>query len=140
MVGTCTAGLVESVYNGDRTTGRFESWKGQGWNTTIDRLEGTIAKDEVVKVYAKLQPGRTFPVTVSELEPPRKMVWTGGMPFGLFKGQRTFTVTPSDEGAVTFTMDEVFSGPLSALIGRSIPDMQPSFEEFAACLKAAAEA
>jgi uncharacterized protein YndB with AHSA1/START domain len=110
------------------------------WNTTIDRLEGTIAKGEVVKVYAKLQPGRTFPVTVSELDPPRRMVWTGGMPFGLFKGQRTFTVTPSDEGAVTFTMDEVFSGPLSALIGRSIPDMQPSFEEFAACLKAAAEA
>jgi hypothetical protein len=35
---------------------------------------------------------------------------------------------------------EVFSGPLLALIGRSIPDMTTTFEQFAAGLKRRAEA
>ena len=37
-------------------------------------------------------------------------------------------------------MSEVYSGPLAGLIGRSIPDMTESFEEFADGLKEAAEA
>ena len=40
---------------------------------------------------------------------------SGGMPFGLFKGERTFTLTPRS-GAVEFAMREVFSGLLSPLI------------------------
>ena len=39
------------------------------------------------------------------------------------------------DGAVTFAMREVFSGLLSPLIERSIPDLQPEFEAFAAALK-----
>ena len=66
------------------------------------------------------------------------MVWTGGMPLGLFKGVRTFSLTPKG-GGVEFTMTEVFSGLMAPLITRSIPDLQPSFEEFAAALKRQAE-
>jgi hypothetical protein len=66
------------------------------------------------------------------------MAWTGGMPLGLMKGVRTFTLTPAD-GATRFTMREEFSGPMLPLIWRSMPDMQPSFEKFAAGLKARAE-
>jgi uncharacterized protein YndB with AHSA1/START domain len=108
------------------------------WNTTVERLEGRVAPGETIKVVAKLNSGRAFPVKVTTFDAPRKMVWTGGMPLGLFKGQRTFTLTPAG-GDVEFTMDEVFSGLMSPLIGRSIPDMQPAFQEFAACLKAKAE-
>jgi hypothetical protein len=67
------------------------------------------------------------------------MVWTGGMPLGLFKGERTFTLTPRDDGAVEFAMREVFSGLFSPMIERSIPDLQPAFDEFAAALKKKAE-
>jgi hypothetical protein len=60
------------------------------------------------------------------------------MPFGLFKGVRTFLLVPKD-GAVEFRMQEVYSGPLASLIEDSLPDMQPAFDEFAAALKARAE-
>ena len=109
------------------------------WNTTVDRLEGTIAPGQKIKLHVKLNPGRAFPVRVSEFEPSRRMVWRGGMPLGLFKGERTFSLTPRSDGAVDFSIKEVFSGPLSPLIEKSIPDMQPAFDEFAASLKRRAE-
>lgn len=109
------------------------------WNSTVAKFEGAIKRGEKVKVFAKINPGRAFPVKVTELDAPKRMVWTGGMPLGLFKGVRTFTLTPTGSGAVAFDMREVFSGPLSPLIGRSIPDLQPAFDDFAADLKRAAE-
>lgn len=109
------------------------------WNTTIDRIEGTIAPGEQVTVYTKLNPGRAFPAKVSEFVPAQRMVWSGGMPLGLFKGERTYTLTRRNDGSVEFAMQEVFSGLMSPLITKSIPDMQPAFEEFAAGLKRQAE-
>lgn len=109
------------------------------WNPTVDRVEGRIGPGETVTVHAKISPGRAFPVKVTAFEPERKMVWTGGMPLGLFQGERTFTLTPAAGGAVEFRMREEFRGLLSPLIERSIPDLQPAFDEFAAALKARAE-
>lgn len=104
-----------------------------------DKIEGTIAPGQKIKAFSKLSPGRAFPVRVSEFEPGRRMVWSGGMPLGLFKGERTFTLTPGDDGMVHFDMREVFSGPMLALIGKSLPDMTEPFEKFALGLKAKAE-
>jgi len=109
------------------------------WNTTIDKLVGKIGPGEKLKIFAKLNPGRGFGVRVTEFDRHQRMVWTGGLPFGLFKGVRTFLLVPRD-GAVEFRMQEVFSGPLGRLIEGSLPDMQPAFDEFAAALKARAEA
>jgi hypothetical protein len=67
------------------------------------------------------------------------MVWTGGMPLGLFTGTRTFTLTPQPDGSVAFAMSEEFSGLLAPLITRSIPDLQPAFDAFAGDLKRHAE-
>ncbi|MCB9797141.1 MAG: SRPBCC domain-containing protein [Alphaproteobacteria bacterium] len=108
------------------------------WNHTVTGVDGTIALGEKITVHAKISPDRSFPVKVAVLEPGQKMVWSSGMPLGLFKGERTFTLTPKGEG-VEFAMEEVFSGLLSGLIGRSIPDLTPAFEEFAANLKERAE-
>lgn len=108
------------------------------WNPTVVRIEGDIAPGKTIKVFAAVSPGRAFPVKVSAFEPPHRMVWSGGMPFGLFKGVRTFSLTPKDRH-VAFAMDEVFSGPLAGLIGKSMPDLQPAFDDFVAALKAEAE-
>ena len=108
------------------------------WNTTVDRLEGTIAVGEKVTVFVKVNPGRAFPVKVVEMSAPSRMVWSGGMPLGLFKGERTYTLAPRD-GGVEFTMTEVYSGLMAPLITRSIPDLQPAFEEFGVALKRRAE-
>lgn len=109
------------------------------WNTTVDRVDGRIEAGGKITVRAKINPERAFPVNVSVWEPPRRMMWSGGMPLGLFRGERTFTLTPRG-GAMEFEMREVYSGLLAPLIGRSIPDLQPAFEEFAQCLKKQAEA
>lgn len=108
------------------------------WNPTIAKIEGTIQLGNKLKVFTTLTPGRAFPVRVSEFTPLQRMVWSGGMPLGLFKGVRTYTLTPKD-GGVEFAMREEFSGLLAPLITKSIPDLQPSFNEFAAALKRRAE-
>jgi hypothetical protein len=108
------------------------------WNSTIDKVEGTIAPGEKITVFSKVSPGRAFPLKVSEYVPGQRMVWSGGMPLGLFKGQRTYTLTPKGKG-VEFGIREEFSGLMAPLITKSIPDLQPSFETFAADLKRRAE-
>lgn len=110
------------------------------WDSGVVRVEGRIAPGEQIKVVSKINPNRTFPVKVTTFEPARLMRWTGGMPMGLFKGERTFTLESQGERSTRFHMREEFSGPLLPLIGRSIPDLGPTFQQFARDLKARAEA
>lgn len=110
------------------------------WNTTLTRVDGKIAKGEKVVVFAKISPDRPFPVTVEEFEPGKKMVWANRLPLGLFQGVRTYTLTDKGDGTTDFSMEEIFSGPLSPLFGKLIPDLQPSFEVWASDLKKRAEA
>jgi hypothetical protein len=67
------------------------------------------------------------------------MVWQGGMPLGLFKGTRVFEIASFSAASTVFSMREDYSGPLAVLIGKSILNLQPAFDEFAHCLKHAAE-
>lgn len=109
------------------------------WNTTVAKVEGRIALGEKVTVHVKLAAGRAFPVKVVVFDAPRRMVWRGGMPLGLFKGERTYELHSLGAKGVEFTMRESFTGFLAPLIAKSIPDLQPAFDAFAACLKARAE-
>ena len=61
------------------------------------------------------------------------------MPLGLFTGTRRYMLAPISAGQVEFIMHEEFGGLLAPLISRSIPDLQPMFETFAADLKRCAE-
>jgi hypothetical protein len=109
------------------------------WDSGVERVEGELALGATIKVFSQVSPGRAFPVRVAELEPNRRMMWRGGMPLGLFTGVRTFSLTPAGEGRTAFAMREEFTGPLLPLVWRSMPDLQPSFDQFAAGLKAQAE-
>lgn len=108
------------------------------WNPSVLSLTGRISVGEKIRIVSTVDPKRTFTLTVTHLDAPRTMVWSGGMPWGLFRGVRTYAVTPQD-GGVEFTMEEVFTGPLAPLITKSIPDMTDSFTQFADGLTAAAE-
>lgn len=105
------------------------------WNHTIERTEGHAVLGAKVTVFVKANPGRAFPVRVTGFDAPRRMVWTGGMPFGLFRGRRTYELASPSMAETTFRMHEEFSGLLAGVIGKSIPDLQPAFDEFALCLK-----
>lgn len=108
------------------------------WNPTVVRVEGDIALGQRIKVVATISPERTFSLKVTELVPQQRMVWESGLPLGLFRGVRIFTLQASAQGT-QFSMREVFSGPLMGLMRHATPNLQPSFDEFARSLKLRAE-
>src|SRR6185503_13912943 len=71
------------------------------WNSTVISIDGTIAKGERVELKAKIDPKRTFGLTVSTFDPAQKLVWEDGGK--AFKGVRTFTLTRRDDGTTDFT-------------------------------------
>jgi hypothetical protein len=109
------------------------------WDPGVLRIEGTIAPGQQVTAYTKANPNRAFPARVTEFVPGQKMTWIGGMPLGLFKGVRTFTLSKRADGSTDFTLREDYGGPLLPLFAGSIPDLTKTFEDFAAGLKARAE-
>lgn len=110
----------------------------RAWNDAVISIEGPIQQGNTIELVSIVDPSRTFKLKVSEMEAPRRMVWTDGLPLGLFRGTRTYSLHPAS-GGTRFTMSEEFSGPLSGLIVKSIPDMTESFDRFADGLKDAAE-
>lgn len=109
------------------------------WDSGVKRVEGEARPGETLKIEIEANPGRAFPVRVTELEPERRMVFRGGMPLGLFIGERTYTLTPGGPAATRFVLREEYTGPMAPLITRSLPDLQPSFTQFAQGLKQQAE-
>lgn len=109
------------------------------WDPGMIRVEGNMAPGEQVKFFTKFSPDRAFAVKITAFEPGSKMVFTGGMPFGLFKSERTHRLTAGEHSTTEFHTEEIFSGPLLPVFGRSLPDLTESFEAFAAGLKARAE-
>jgi uncharacterized protein YndB with AHSA1/START domain len=59
------------------------------WDSGITRVDGRIADGEHITVHAEVSAGRTFPVSV-QLDAPRTMTWSGGMPLGLFRACAPF--------------------------------------------------
>jgi hypothetical protein len=108
------------------------------WNSTVSKLEGSIKLGEKLALQVPAAPGRTFKPKVTELEPNRSMVWSDGFA-PMFKGVRSFTLTPNADGSTSFNMTEVFSGLMLPMIRGSLPDFGPSFEAYAADLKREAE-
>ena len=103
------------------------------WNSTVLSIEGEIAPGSKIKLRSKLDPKRTFKLTVREFQPPTRLVWGDAM------GRRTYEVTAKGPGCVTFTMREKIGGPLFPLFARMIPSFDESFDQFAAALKQRAE-
>ena len=109
------------------------------WNPEVVSLSGRIAGGETIALVSAVNPKRTFSLKVSEVQEPSRMVWSSGMPLGLFSGVRTFSLRPRGDGETDFSMEEVYSGPLAPLIVRTIPDLTASFERFAQALADASE-
>ena len=107
------------------------------WNSTVTSIDGTIALGQRLALRVPLAPKRTFKPKVAALEPARRMVWQEGN--AMFKGVRTFTLSPKDDGTTDFSMVEVYTGAMLPLIAGSLPDFVPAFERYAADLKKAAE-
>ena len=109
------------------------------WNSGVDRVEGRVALGEPLTVYATMIRNRPFAVTVTELRPQEAMRWRGGLPLGLAVIERTYALDAQDDGGTVLSVREDHTGPLAGLLGRSTPDLNPSFRQFCAGLKALTE-
>ncbi len=108
------------------------------WCSSVTSLRGPIALGATLELRVPLDPKRTFKPKVTRLEENRTMEWTDGMA-PMFKGVRTFRLTPRSDRVTEFEMRETFSGIMLPLIKKTLPDFRPSFETYAADLKQAAE-
>lgn len=108
------------------------------WNSTILRIDGTIAMGEKIRLIASIAPQRTFKLKIVEFVPNQRMMWQDGAA-PMFKGIRRFTLVPQADKSTDFTMVETFSGLMMPLIAGSLPDFRPVFEQYAADLKREAE-
>jgi hypothetical protein len=103
------------------------------WNSTIKSMDGKIALGRTIKLVATISPTRTFNLLVTEFEDGKRMVWSDGN--AMFKGVRTYTVTPKSDGTTDFTMAEVYTGLMMPMIAGSLPDFTTSFEQYVSDLK-----
>jgi uncharacterized protein YndB with AHSA1/START domain len=104
------------------------------WDSGVTKVDGRAVLGEKLTVTVEANPGRSFPVTVVELNAPERMVFVGGMPLNLFTGRRTYSLAREGSGT-RFTMREEYAGPLAGMMFKSIPDLGPSFRRFAEGLK-----
>ena len=96
-------------------------------------MEGEIAAGQTIKLVAAISPTRAFNLKVTEFEPGKKMVWSDGN--AMFKGVRTYTVSPNSDGSMDFTMAEVYTGLMMPMIAGSLPDFIVPFEQYVSDLK-----
>jgi hypothetical protein len=113
------------------------SWR--DWDSGVDRVEGSVALGERLTIYATMIRTRPFSVTVTEIRPAEAMRWRGGLPFGAAVIERTYHLDAQDDGSTVLTIREDHSGPLAGLLGRSTPDLNPSFRQFCAGIKTVSE-
>lgn len=107
------------------------------WNSTVKSIEGRIALGQTIKLIASIAPTRTFNLKVIEFVPEKRMVWSDGN--AMFKGVRTYTLSPKADSSTDFTMSEVYTGLMLPMIAGSLPDFRPAFEQYVADLKREAE-
>jgi hypothetical protein len=105
------------------------------WDSGVESIDGAIVEGRQITVRSAVSPGRAFPVTVHLSQDCSTMTWTGGMPLGLFRGVRTFTLESPDGLTTSFRMREEYTGALVGLMWKTMPDLGPSFNQFAWGLK-----
>ena len=78
------------------------------WNSTVTGIEGEIREGERLRLHV---PGmkRTLTPRVLGVVPARRMVWSDGVAL-VFRGVRTFVLTPRGDASTDFVMEERFSG------------------------------
>lgn len=108
------------------------------WNSTVTKIVGPIQLGQKLAIEVPAAPGRTFRPRVTRFEPMSSMEWSDGMA-PMFKGVRTFSLTPQPDGGTELSMVEVFRGLMLPMIKGSLPDFGPVFEAYAADLKREAE-
>ena len=107
------------------------------WNSGITEIKGALSHGERVRVRTRNGGKRTFNLRVS-LVPGRRMSLSGGLPAGLLKVVRTFTLTDYT-GMTLLRVTDTASGPLWGLAGKTLPGTDLALTAFLDAVKFRAE-
>ena len=107
------------------------------WDSGITRIEGQIRNGGTIRIRTITGGHRSFRLRVQQI-PGEVMTWTGRLPLGLFRGVRTFTLSPHG-GKTHLRVREEFSGPLLGLIWRTVPDLGQDCAGYVNAVKERAE-
>lgn len=111
------------------------------WNPFITSAEGTIERDERLRVRIEPPSGRsmTFKPRVDVVEPNGRVVWIGRLFVpNLFDGRHEFIIEPTADG-VRFLQRETFAGILVPIF-LDVDAVERGFDEMNEALKRRAEA
>ena len=109
------------------------------WDNGITDVEGSIASDAHIKIHHSGE-AAAHDMTITDLAPARRMVWTEGLPLGLFREVTTFRLLSEVSGTTRFSISDEVSGPLTIFRRKRLTALQHELEHFAVGLKEAAEA
>ena len=110
------------------------------WDSGVERVEGTIAPGETDQGPLGGEPRPRVPGEGHRVPAGARHDVVGrACRSACSRGCARSRLEPADGGATRFRMREEYTGPLLPLIWRTMPDLGPSFEQFARGLKARVE-
>lgn len=122
---------ASTVWDVITDSGNFTVWE-SGFTATDGQLRdgGTIR----IKTTAG---GRGLRLSVQQI-PGEVMTWSSGLPLGLLRRVRTFTLSPQ-AGLTHLTVKEEVSGPMVALLGNTGPDAARTLDDYVRAVRKRAE-
>ena len=107
------------------------------WDSGITDIKGEIRNRARIRVRLRIGGKRAYRLRVRQV-PGRRMTWTGGLPLGLLRVERAFTVTDYT-GITHLTVRDTARGALQWLVRRSAPAADPAVSGFTDEVKFRAE-
>ena len=106
------------------------------WDSGITEIDGDIRNGGTIRIRTATG-HRRYRLRVEQM-PGEVMTWTRGLPLGLFKSIRTFTLT-SQDAMTHLRVKEESIGPLAGLMGNTGQDTEDSFADYVRAVKERAE-
>jgi Polyketide cyclase / dehydrase and lipid transport len=107
------------------------------WDSGITGVSGSVGHGSRLRIRTRDGGKRTFRLRVRQIR-GQVMTWRGGLPLGLLKVERTFTLT-DHSGITHLAVRDTASGPLRRLARKSMPGTDPVLTDYVAAVKFRAE-
>ncbi len=107
------------------------------WESGITAIDGDLRNGGTIRIKTTGGGGRRLRLSVQQI-PCEVMTWTSGLPLGLRKRVRTFTLSPQ-AGLTQLTVKEEVSGPMTALLGNTGPDAARTLNDYVHAVRLRAE-
>jgi hypothetical protein len=107
------------------------------WESGITAIDGELRNGGTIRIKTTDGGGRILRFRVQQML-GEVMIWTRGLPLGLLKRIRTFTLSPQ-AGLTQLTVKEEVSGPLVTLLGNTRPDTAKTLNDYVSAVSKRAE-